>query len=220
MQPSDSTPFGTNGGHYRTNGGCVSHPRRAHNLVQIIVCYNYHSAELRVRGLPKNGHWHICTFGYWYICISSFPLLSYKWGTPIINKWGMHYRTDGGRYHRRTFQPFLRPIIVQMGDALSYKWGTPIINKWGMHYRTDGGRYHRRTFQPFLRPIIVQMGDASATLGEHTTTDVVIVCYNYHSAGLRVGAAPLFLIILLSLCTRLCTLRWLGDYYSLYTSNY
>ena len=177
MQPSDSTPFGTNGGHYRTNGGCVSHPRRAHNLVQIIVCYNYHSAELRVRGLPKNGHWHICTFGYWYICISSFPLLSYKWGTPIINKWGMHYRTDGGRYHRRTFQPFLRPIIVQMGDA-------------------------------------------SATLGEHTTTDVVIVCYNYHSAGLRVGAAPLFLIILLSLCTRLCTLRWLGDYYSLYTSNY
>jgi len=24
-------------------------------------------------------------------------------------------------------------------------------------------------------------------LGEHTTTDVVIVCYNYHSAGLRVG---------------------------------
>lgn len=24
-------------------------------------------------------------------------------------------------------------------------------------------------------------------LGEHTTTDVVIVCYNYHSAKLRVG---------------------------------
>lgn len=30
----------------------------------------------------------------------------------------------------------------------------------------------------------------------------------------------LVLIILLSLCTRLCTLRQLGDYYSLYTSNY
>lgn len=27
-------------------------------------------------------------------------------------------------------------------------------------------------------------------LGEHTTTDVVIVCYNYHSAGLRVGGYP------------------------------
>ena len=96
------------------------------------------------------------------------------------------------------------PIIVQMGDAaidaLSSPSYAPLSYKWGM--------------------IVVQMGDASATLGEHTTTDVVIVCYNYHSAGLRVGAAPHFLIILLSLCTRLCTLRWLGDYYSLYTSNY
>ena len=90
-------------------------PRRAHNLVQIIVCYNYHSAELRVRGLPKMalwyictfGHWYIGTFGYWYICISSFPLLSYKWGT--------HYRTNGGRCHRCNFPPLLRP--------LSYKWG-------------------------------------------------------------------------------------------------
>ena len=123
-----------------------------------------------------------------------------------------HCRTDGGCCHRHTSQPLLRPIIVQMGDAaidtlpspscvpLSYKWGNPLS--------TFGGR------------IIVQMEDASATIGEHTTTDVVIVCYNYHSAGLRIGAAPLFLIILLSLCTRLCTLRWLGDYYSLYTSNY
>ena len=56
-------------------------------------------------------------------------------GEPIINIWGTHYRPDGGRCHRRTFQPLLRPIIVQMGDAaidtlpspscvpLSYKWG-------------------------------------------------------------------------------------------------
>ena len=139
VQPSESTQFGTNGGassykwgtpiiniwgtHCRTNGGCVSHPRRAHNLVQIIVCYNYHSAELRVRGLPKMALWYICTFGHWYICISSFPLLSYKWGM----------------------------IITQMGDALLPKWGTPIIVQMGdasidalsspscAHYRTDGG---------------------------------------------------------------------------------
>ena len=130
VQPSESTQFGTNGcalsykwgtpiiniwgTHCRTNGGCVSHPRRAHNLVQIIVCYNYHSAELRVRGLPKMGHWYICTFGHWYICtLAHLDLLYFP-----------YCRTDGGR------------IIVQMGDAaidalsspsyapLSYKWGT------------------------------------------------------------------------------------------------
>lgn len=140
VQPSESTQFGTNGRalsykwgtpiiniwgtHCRTNGGCVSHPRRAHNLVQIIVCYNYHSAELRVSGLPKMALWYICTFGLWHICISSFPLLSYKWGTPIISIWGTHYRTNGGRCHRCTFLPLLRPlsyrwgmIVVQMGDA-------------------------------------------------------------------------------------------------------
>ena len=60
-------------------------------------------------------------------------------GEPIINIWGTHYRTFGGRCHRRTFQPLLRPIIVQMGDALSYKWGNPLS--------TFGGR------------IITQMGD-------------------------------------------------------------
>ena len=111
------------GTHCRPNGGCVSHPRRAHNLVQIIVCYNYHSAELRVRGLPKMALWYICTFGHWHICISYFSLLSYKWGTTIINILGTHYRTNGGRCHRCTFPPLLRP--------LSYKWGT--------HCRTDGG---------------------------------------------------------------------------------
>ena len=131
------------GTHCRTNGGCVSHPRRAHNLVQIIVCYNYHSAELRVSGLPKMalwyictfGHRHICTFGLWHICISSFSLLSYKWGTTIINIWGdaaidalsrpccAHYRTDGG------------PIVVQMGDDAIDALSHPSC----AHYRTNGG---------------------------------------------------------------------------------
>lgn len=110
------------GVHYRTNGGCVSHPRRAHNLVQIIVCYNYHSAELRVRGLPKMALWYICTFGLWYICtLAHLYLLFFP-----------YCRTDGGCYNRCTFQSFLHPIIVQMGDALSYRWGT--------HCRTNGGR--------------------------------------------------------------------------------
>ena len=159
MQPSESTQFGTNGcalsykwgTHCRTNGGCVSHPRRAHNLVQIIVCYNYHSAELRVRGLPKMALWYICTFGHWHICISSFPYCRTNGGHPLS--------TFGGRCHRCTFPPLLRP--------LSYRWGT--------HYRTDGGRCHRCTFPPLLRPlsyrwgmhcrtdggcIVVQMGDA------------------------------------------------------------
>ena len=122
--------------HCRTNGGLVIHPRRAHNLEQIIVCYNYHSAELRVRGLPKMGHWYICTLAHLYFGTSVsplFPLLSYRWGT--------HYRTNGGCCDRHTSQPFLRPIVVQMGDALSYKWGNPLS--------TFGGR------------IIVQMGDAA-----------------------------------------------------------
>ena len=56
----------------------------------------------------------------------------------------------------------------------------------GVHYRTNGGR----PLSTFGGRIVVQMGDASATLGEHTTTDVVIVCYNYHSAGLRVSGLP------------------------------
>ena len=124
--------------HYRTDGGCVSHPRRAHNLVQIIVCYNLVSASL-----PKGVQWYICTFGHWHICISYFSLLSYKWGTPIINIWGTHYRTDGGRCHRCTFQPLLRPIIVQMGDAaidaLSSPSCAPLSYRWGMHCRTNGG---------------------------------------------------------------------------------
>ena len=109
MQPSESTQFGTNGcalsykwgtpiiniwgTHCRTNGGCFSHPRRAHNLVQIIVCYNYHSAELRVSGLPKMALWYICTFGLWYIWTLAHLYLLFF------------------------------PIVVQMGDALSYRWG-------------------------------------------------------------------------------------------------
>ena len=134
MQPSESTQFGANGRvHYRTNGGCPlstfggrivvqmgdasATPRRAHNLVQIIVCYNYHSAKLRVRGLPKwhfgtSVHLDFGTFGHWHICISSFPLLSYKWGT--------HYRTNGGR------------IIVQMGDAHYQHLGDALSYRWGM----------------------------------------------------------------------------------------
>jgi len=98
------------GVHYRTNGGrplstfggCVSHPRRAHNLVQIIVCYNYHSAELRVSGLPKMAHWYICTFGHWYIWTLVHLYLLFS---PIVVQMGdAHYQ--------------------HLGDALSYKWGT------------------------------------------------------------------------------------------------
>ena len=75
-----------------------------------------------------------------------------------------HYRTDGGRCHRSTFQPFLRPIIVQMGDAAIEAFPalpTP-------HYRTDGGC------------IVVQKGDAHyqhlgdallPKLGTHCRTD-------------------------------------------------
>lgn len=113
------------GMHYRTNGGCVSHPRRAHNLAQIIVCYNYHFAELRVRGLPKMAHWHICTFGHLDIGTSVsplFPLLSYKWGT--------HYRTDGG-------------------CPLSYKWGTLLLcNAEG--YKPRGTSVARGAEPPLL----------------------------------------------------------------------
>ena len=54
-----------------------------------------------------------------------------------------------------------------MGDASIDALSSPSY----AHYRTDGGC------------IVVQMGDASATLGEHTTTDVVIVCYNLCFAG-------------------------------------
>ena len=153
MQPSESTQFGTNGGalsykwgtpiiniwgtHCRTNGGCVSHPRRAHNLVQIIVCYNYHSAKLRVRGLPKMALWYICTFGHWYIWTLAhlyllfFPIVV-QMGDALSYRWGTHYRTDGGCCHRCTFQPFLRPIVVQMGDAHHQHLGDALSYRWGM----------------------------------------------------------------------------------------
>ena len=151
VQPSESTQFGTNGGassykwgtpiiniwgtHCRTNGGCVSHPRRAHNLVQIIVCYNYHSAELRVRGLPKMALWYICTFVHLYICTSVhlyigtlvhldigtsvsplFPYCRTNGGRPLSTFGGRIIVQMGGRFHRCTFPPLLRP--------LSYRWGT------------------------------------------------------------------------------------------------
>ena len=106
-------------------------------------------------------HLDFGTFGLWHICISSFPLLSYKWGTL---PW-------------KPFQPFLHPIIVQMGDAAIDTHSSPTP---APHYRTNGGRCHGRlsspscaslsykwgtlpwkTFHPFLRLIIVQMGDAS-----------------------------------------------------------
>lgn len=136
MQPSDSTPFGTNGGHYRTNGGCVSHPRKAHNLVQIIVCYNYHSAELRVRGLPKNGtlvHLYIWTLVHLYLRFSPIVVQMgddhyQHLGDAAIDALSRpscaHYRTDGGR------------IVVQMGDdtidALSRPSYAPLSYRWGM----------------------------------------------------------------------------------------
>ena len=75
--------------------------------------------------------------------------LSYKWGMPIINIWGTHCRTNGGRCHRHTFQPFLRPLL--------YRWGT--------HCRTNGGRCHRYTFQPFLRPLSYRWGTHCRTNG-------------------------------------------------------
>ena len=144
MQPSESTQFGTNGcalsykwgmpiiniwgTHCRTNGGCVSHPRRAHNLVQIIVCYNYHSAELRVRGLPKMALWYICTFGHWYIWTLAHLYLLFF------------------------------PIVVQMGDAHYQHLGDALLPKLGTHCRTDGGCCHRCTFQPFLRPLSYKWG--------------------------------------------------------------
>ena len=164
VQPSESTQFGTNGGassykwgtpiiniwgtHCRTNGGCVSHPRRAHNLVQIIVCYNYHSAELRVRGLPKMALWYICTFVHLYICTLV------HWYIWIL----VHLYL------------LFSPIVVQMGDAhyqhlgdaLSYKWGDASIDALSRpscaHYRTDGGRCHRSTFQSLLRPLSYRWG--------------------------------------------------------------
>ena len=163
VQPTESTQLGTNGRalsykwgtpiiniwgtHCRTNGGRVSHPRRAHNLVQIIVCYNYHSAELRVRGLPKMAHWYIWTLAHLYLLFSPIVVqmgdtLSYKWGTPIINIWGR--------------------IVVQMGDAaidtLYSPSCAPLSYRWGTHCRTNGGRCHRRTFPPLLRPLSYKWG--------------------------------------------------------------
>lgn len=63
--------------------------------VLVIVCYNY----TLCRPLGR----YIWTYVHLYFGTSVsplFPLLSYKWGTPII---------------------------VQMGDALSYRWGTLLL---------------------------------------------------------------------------------------------
>lgn len=143
VQPSESTQFGTNGGassykwgtHCRTNGGCVSHPRRAHNLVQIIVCYNYHSAELRVRGLPKMALWYICTFGHWYIG----TLVHLDIGTSVSPLFP-YCRTNGGR----PLSTFGGRIITQIRDALSYRWGT--------HYYPNGGCYPHPMVSLYDRP--------------------------------------------------------------------
>ena len=81
-------------------------------------------------------------------------------GEPIINIWGTHYRTDVGRCHRRTFQPLLRPIIVQMGDAaidtLPSPSCVPLSYRWGMHYYPNGGC----PLSYKWGMIITQMGDA------------------------------------------------------------
>ena len=86
-------------------------PRRAHNLAQIIVCYNYHSAELRVSGLPKMALWYICTFGLWYI----WTLAHLDFGTSVSPLFP-YCRTNGGRFHGSLSSPSCTP--------LSYKWGT------------------------------------------------------------------------------------------------
>ena len=149
---------------------CVQRtPRRAHNPIEVIVCYNLCFAELRVRGLPQMVLWYICTFGHWHICTlahlylpfspivvqmgdAAIDALSSPSYIPLSYKWGTHCRTNGGCYHRCTFQPFLHPIIVQMGDAtidaLSSPSCTPLSYRWGTHCRTNGGC------------IGVQMGDA------------------------------------------------------------
>ena len=72
----------------------------------VIVCYNYHSAGLRVGGLPQMVLWYICTFGHWHICTLAHLYLPFS------------------------------PIVVQMGDAaidaLSSPSYIPLSYKWGM----------------------------------------------------------------------------------------
>ena len=123
-------------------------PRRAHNLAQIIVCYNYHSAELRVSGLPKMALWYICTFGLWYI----WTLVHLDFGTfGLWHIWTLAHLyllfspivVQMGTLPWKSFQPFLHPIIVQMGDAAIEAF--PVLP--APHYRTDGGGCHRHTFQ-------------------------------------------------------------------------
>ena len=104
-------------------------------------------------GFGTFGHWHICTSVHLYICISSFPLLSYKWGTL---PW-------------KPFQPFLHPIIVQIGDALLPKWGM-IITQMGDDYYPNGGRIITQMGDALLpkwgTPIIVQMGMIITQMGD------------------------------------------------------
>ena len=155
-------------------------------MAQIIVCYNYHSAELRVSGLPKMALWYICTFGLWYIWTLAHLYLLFS---PIVVQMGdaameafpalpaPHYRTDGGRCHGSLSSPSCTPlsyrwgmIITQMGDALLPKWGTPIIVQMGdaaieafpvlpaPHYRTNGGRCHRSLSSPSCTPLSYRWG--------------------------------------------------------------
>lgn len=112
---------------------------------------------------------------------------------------------------------FVSPIF----PLLSYKWGA--------HYRTDGGTLLLCNAEGY-KPRGLG-GSAPLSMGVQRSTFPLCFLTRAHTwahhprsrldkSALCSSEGVRFLIILLSLCTRLCTLRRLGDYYGLYTSNY